>query len=315
VSEIESYNPQIRAGRTPPQDPGSSEALVWRIRVPVGKGAAVKEKLAALSAAEPKLDRVTTRLGESIDTIASARRTTRAKIQELNALRPDEAVRPGTVLLVPFSAAGAPSESQKTQEKVVVVVPNELSRLPGRQRLFYRVVAGDTLDEIAQAFRVKADDLSRWNALDPGARMHEGMVLEVFAPETLERSKVVCLTEADVRVLLVGSDDFFAYFEGLRGRKRITVLVQEGDSWDKVGKRYGLTPGQLERINRRSRGDRLTVGEPLVVYAPLDRKVPPPAAAPAPEPSLAEPLVAPRPEDLPPLPEVSAAKTPPATSP
>jgi membrane-bound lytic murein transglycosylase D len=315
VSEIESYNPQIRAGRTPPLEPGSSEVLAWRIRVPVGKGALVKEKLGAAQAAEPKLDRWTTRLGDSIDTIAAARRTTRARLQELNALRPDEAIRPGTVLLVPPSPEGVAAEPPKGPEKTVVVVPNELSRLPGRQRLFYRIVTGDTLDEIAQAFRVRADDLSRWNTLDPGARMHEGMILEVFAPDTLDRSRIVCLTEADVRVLVVGSEEFFAYFEGLRGRKRLTVLVQDGDSWDRIGKRYNLTPGQLERINRRSRGDRLTVGEPMVVYAPLERKAAPGATPPAPETSPTEPLVAPRPEELPPLPEVSAAKPPPPSSP
>jgi membrane-bound lytic murein transglycosylase D len=192
----------------------------------------------------------------------------------------------------------------KTDDKPVIVVPADIPQLPGRKRVFYRVIAGDTLPEIAAAFRVTPDDLRRWNALDPAARLHEGMTMQVFAPGSADLSKVVCMTEADVRCLTVGSEEFFAHFEGLRGRKRTSIVVDEGDTWEKIGKRYNLTPGQLERINRRSRNDKLAPKETIIVYAPAAQPaartsnattagVPTPLAPPSP----------PNPEDLPGLPE------------
>jgi membrane-bound lytic murein transglycosylase D len=136
------------------------------------------------------------------------------------------------------------------------------------------------------------------------------MVLEVFAPESLDVSRVICQSESDVRVLVSGSDDFFEHFEGLRGRRRAKIVVQEGDTWDKIAKRYDLSPGQLERINQRSRSDRLSPNDTLVVYAPVGQKIARPASATAAatEPIPLEPQVAPNPEDLPALPEALLGK-------
>src|SRR5690606_12571166 len=54
---------------------------------------------------------------------------------------------------------------------------------------------------------------------------------------------------------------------------RAVIAVQAGDTWQKIGQRYGLTLGQLERINRRSRREALKPGETIVVYVPADTKV------------------------------------------
>jgi membrane-bound lytic murein transglycosylase D len=306
-SVIEALNPQLRAGRTPPEAP-STDTVTWTVRVPAGKGSAVSQSLPQTGAQDKKLDRYITKLGDSVDSIAATRGTTKSRLCELNALRQDEVLRPGTVLLVPpFQEAKPAVVAPKPDEKPIIVVPAESPQMAGRKRVFYRVVGGDSLPEIASAFRVTADDLRRWNVLDPSARLHEGMTLQVFVPEAADLSKVVCLTEADVRCLTVGSEDFFTYFEGLRGRKRTTIVVEEGDTWEKIAKRFNLTPGQLERINQRSRTDRLTAKETLVVYAPVGQSVAHQAngaatGAPAP---LA-PMVAPNPEDLPVVPDSPA---------
>jgi len=207
------------------------------------------------------------------------------------------------VLLLPSTTEGNAGEATgaTADDKPAVVVPQQPVALPGKRRVFYRVVTGDSLSEIALAFGITADDLCRWNALDPGARLHDAMTLQVFVPEDAELSRVVVLTEEDVRRVEVGSDEFFAHFEGLRGRKRTTILVQEGDTWEKIGKRYKLTLGQLERINRRWHTEKLAAGENLVVYAPVGRAVPHEADAVVAGPFELPPMVAPSPEDLPSL--------------
>jgi hypothetical protein len=58
------------------------------------------------------------------------------------------------------------------------------------------------------------------------------------------------------------------YFEAQNGRKRFRVTVKAGDTLKRVGQRYGMTVGSMERINRRSASDPLVPGETLIVYAP-----------------------------------------------
>jgi LysM repeat protein len=84
--------------------------------------------------------------------------------------------------------------------------------------------------------------------------------------------------------------------------------VQPGDTWEKIAKRYGLTAGQLERINHRGRGDKLAPSETLVVYAPIAKPVSRTAPALAPALTPIVPVDPPAPEGLPPVPEASAAR-------
>jgi membrane-bound lytic murein transglycosylase D len=302
-SVIEALNPQLRAGRTPPEGP-SSDVVSWMVRVPAGKGATVSQGLVQSGAQDRKLDRYLTKLGDSVDTIAGVRGVSKSRLLELNALRTDEIVRPGTVLLLPPADSIKSAALAKTDEKPVIVVPADVPQLPGRKRVFYRVIAGDTLPEIAAAFRVTPDDLRRWNALDPAARLHEGMTMQIFAPSSADLTKVVCMTEGEVRCLTMGSEEFFAYFEGLRGRKRASIVVEEGDTWEKIGKRYNLTPGQLERINQRSRTDKLVPKETIIVYAPVAQPSPrAPTSTAAQGPAPLAPVTPPNPDDLPALPD------------
>jgi len=242
-----------------------------------------------------------TRLGDSVDSIALSRGTTRSRLLELNAMRPDEIVRPGTLLLLPAAEAARSAPATSSDEKPIVVVPADTPEYPGRRRVFYRVAAGDTLPEIARVFRVTPDDVRRWNALDPAARLHEGMNLQMFVETGADLSKIVHMAEGDVRCITVGSDEFFAHFEGLKNRKRTTIAVEDGDTWEKIAKRFNLTVGQLERINQRSHTDKLAPKETLVVYAPVGRAVAHQVSASSPGgPSPLGAIAAPSPDDLPP---------------
>ena len=131
--------------------------------------------------------------------------------------------------------------------------------------------------------------------------------MQVFAPESADLGKVVCMTEGDVRCLTMGSEEFFAHFEGLRGRKRSSIVVEDGDTWEKIGKRYNLTLGQLERINQRSRTEKLAAKETLVVYAPVTQAVSKPSTGPTIP--AAAPLAPPNPDDLPSVPDTRAAES------
>jgi len=277
--EVEALNPELRASRTPP--PGEGETA-YPVKVPRGKGEAATQGLTKMRAGQPALDRYVVRFGETLDQIAAARRTTTQKLVELNAIAPGEAVRGGTVLLVPHTDAPAMAPTAggtSASGRPTVVVPADEFVYPDRKRVFYRVQVGDTLREIAAALHVSVDDLDRWNDIDPGARLQEGMTVQAFVPQGADLGHVVVASESDVRVLPLGSEEFFATLEHDRGFKRVVVAVRAGDTLEAIGKRFDVPVRTMERINRRGRTDTLHDGETVVVYAPVGTASGPPITA------------------------------------
>lgn len=290
--DIEALNPELRASRTPPKD--SDETKFYPVKVPPGKSTAVVTGLAKLPS--PPLERYVVRFGESLDQIAQARGTTVSKIVEINAIAPGEVIRGGTVLLVPPARARqAAAQTTAPPDKPIAIVPADVFVYPGRKRVFYKVMTGDTLPEIATALKVSLDDLRRWNDVDPTARLVEGMTLQAFVPDGADLSNVMTLAENDVRVVPVGSDDFFALSDSLKGKKRIAVTAKAGDTLESIGRRFNVSAATMERINRRGRTEPIKEGETIIVYAT-------PQALGAPAPSLVTAADAlPAPEPLPPL--------------
>jgi membrane-bound lytic murein transglycosylase D len=282
--EVEALNPELRAARTPP--PGEGEGA-YPVRVPRGKGEAATQGLAKVRAGQPPLERYVVRFGETLDQIAAARRTTVQKLVELNAIAPGEAVRGGTVLLVPHvdapatgpvagmipvsiaPGATALSGGSSASGRPTVVVPADEFVYPDRRRVFYRVQVGDTLREIAAVLHVTVDDLDRWNDVDPSARLQEGMTLQAFVPQGADLGRVVVASEADVHILPLGSEEFFSTLEHDKGFKRIVVTARTGDTLESIGRRFDVPARTMERVNRRGRGEALREGDQVVVYAPL----------------------------------------------
>jgi len=328
--ELEQLNPELRAARTPPKESDAAQAVLsqstregqtptgWPLRVPVGRGPAVVAALGRLKHDDTALERYVVRFGETLEQIAQAHGTTSSKLADINAIGPGELVRGGTLLLVPHAPATAQGGSQvaaKTAppaadaDKPVAVVSQDLFVYPGRKRVFYKVLVGDTLKELADAMHVTVDELQRWNDLDPSARLQEGMTLQAFVPDGADLSKISLLAENDVRVLAVGTDEFFAYWE--KTRRRLVVPARAGDTLETIGKRYGVSGAVMERINRHSRRDVLKDGDTVVVYVnpnqPASQGQSPgqsgaslPGACALPDPEPLGPLPsAPRPELLP----------------
>jgi membrane-bound lytic murein transglycosylase D len=317
TKEIEALNLELRASRTPPApadlSAGDIEAAYYPVKVPRGKGPGALAGLARMRGSDVPLERYVVRFGETIEQIAAVRHATTARIAELNAILPGEVIRGGTVLFVPKGPPASPATARASSDggtganKGVVFVPQDLFVYPDRRRVFYRVVVGDTIREIADAFHVTVDDLRRWNDIDTAGRLIDGMTLQVFVPTNADLSKVSLLTENDVRVVPVGSTEFFDFWEGPKGKRRIVVQAKTGDTLEALGRKYGVSPTAMERINRRGRGEALKAGDSVVVY------LPPPAGGPstgigvasrtgAPTPSLEESArVDPRPNG--PLPE------------
>ncbi|RYZ01600.1 MAG: LysM peptidoglycan-binding domain-containing protein [Myxococcales bacterium] len=260
AAAVEAANPQYLAGRTPPVAPGAPRPS-YRVRVP--EGSAAKWSPARLGN-DDSLEAYVVKTGETMERIARARGTSERELREKNRVAADEVLAAGTVLLVPRLVSHV--EQDPTTAAELVVVPARAVDYPERKRVFYRVVSGDTTSGVASAFHVSSQDLADWNTLDPQARLEPGMSLQVFVPKNADLSKVLHVPEAHAQILVAGSPEFCDWFEAQNGKKRLVIAARDGDTLIAIGKRYGMTVGQMERVNRRGRSDQLTAGERVVVY-------------------------------------------------
>ncbi|MEO7112330.1 MAG: LysM peptidoglycan-binding domain-containing protein [Polyangiaceae bacterium] len=314
TKEVTDLNLAYRAGRTPPTSPDDEAHQTYRVRVPSGKGANATQNLAKGKKDASSLERYVVRFGESLEQIASAHGLSASRVADVNAILPGEVVRGGTVLLLPppsgkglvgAMASSTAASASAGGDKPTVIVPADVFVYPDRKRVFYRVVTGDTLRDIASAFQVSTDDIRRWNEVDPVARLQEGMTLQLFVPRDANLSKVVAMNEDDVRTIAVGTDDFFTFWDGQKNRKRITVLAKSGDSLDSIAKKYGLSTASMERINRRPRSDVLNEGDSIIVYLPANSSANAAAIANGPSAPLPDSNLA-LPDALGPLPQAPA---------
>jgi membrane-bound lytic murein transglycosylase D len=263
LGDIEELNAHYLASRTPPTATGKS--ATFAVRVPSGKGAGTAQRLAAVDGSEPDFGTYVVRFGDTPKSVAGDLGVNEQGLVKLNGLCDGEVLETGTVLLVPKGAGAI--RTRDPEESVVVVSSSEFA-FPDRRRVFFRARQGDTIAGVAEALGVTPGELLGWNMLDQAARLQAGMVLQAFVPKSNTLERVRHLEERDARVVVVGSQDFFDYFEAQNGRKRIHVTAKQGDTLKKVGQRYGMTVGSMERINRRSGSDPVAPGETLIVYAP-----------------------------------------------
>jgi membrane-bound lytic murein transglycosylase D len=148
-----------------------------------------------------------------------------------------------------------------------VAVPDKDAAVTGRKRVFYRTLPQDTIQDVSVFYRIKPTELQKWNNLDLDARLCGGMVLQLWVPAEFDVSRVALVDPSIVRVVTTGSDEFFDLVEAKRGRARLVYTVKKGDDLKKIGKKYGLTVADLERINRfGEKHSALTVGQKLIVY-------------------------------------------------
>jgi len=264
--EIAQLNPQFLAGRTPPTAPGQSQAVSYPVRVPAGTGSIVARKLASLTPPDVTLEPYVIKQGDTVESIARSVGLAVADVRAINQIGTSELLTAGGVLLLP--RRDRPLDVDIAEDEKVVVVSKDSKPPAGMRRVFYRIVPGDTLSSIAQAFQVRRSDLLEWNRIDTSARLQAKMTLAIYVPEHQVLTGVRYASEPDVRVLVAGTQKFAEYFEALRGNERVVIQARAGDTLASVATKYRINAATLERINRRPRNSRYSEGEEVVLYAP-----------------------------------------------
>lgn len=280
MDTIALLNPALIQDRTPPGPSASG------LRVPRGTGQKILSGLRPGN--KPRTTRV--RLGDSSATVAARFGVSEESLLGLNRMAASS-VLPGTILLLPSGASATP----KDPIPPVVVTHHPLTVGPKERVIFYEVQNGDDLSKIAWEFQASEQVLLRDNGLDKDALLRPGMFLQLVVKEDQQLREVRFFEGADVHSMVAGSPEFHQYYEGLRGYERIVVVAKAGDTLASIGRKYGVSGGSMERINRRSQSTPLIAGEPVIVYTARGHA----SAQATQNPSPLPPIVAPAPERLP----------------
>ena len=275
VEDLQALNPELVRARTPP-DRGA-----LAVRVPPGAAPAYASAIEKARSATDRVETVVLRFGESLDDLARERGLSVRELKKLNGVKETTELRAGAAVVVPVRggerAAAAPAASgagagegddAEADDVVLVAVPERTFSYQGRDRVFYRTRDGDNLEEIAGVFRVPVEEIVEWNNLDPDAKLHGKLVLQLYVHKELDRAAVALLDPAKVRVVTLGSEEFLALQTARRGKTRLQYTARAGDTLAKIARRYGLQPGDLARINKLSYSSALSEGQKVVVYSP-----------------------------------------------
>jgi membrane-bound lytic murein transglycosylase D len=259
VDELKALNPELRRNRTPPE--------AWSLRVPRGGAARFA---AAYESHREKVRPYVVRFGERLDEIARSVGLNTQNLRALNGVQESSEVTPGLTLIVPEGTHPPPPPSPCDVQ--IVAVPDKDATVPGRKRLFYRTLPEDGAREIAAFFKVKPTELAHWNHVDLDARLASNMVLQLWVTPDFDESKAALVDPARVRLTTTGSDEFFDLVESKRGRVRLAYTIKKGDDLKRVGRKFGLTVADLERINRfGAHHTDLRIGQKITVYREMSK--------------------------------------------
>src|SRR5262249_7194211 len=175
VAEIKALNPALRRNRTPP---GVAD---FPLRIPKGTRERFAQAFPQLRGDWDGYDAYVMRWGERFEDVARTYGVSPARLRELNGVKDPTEIRGGVTIVVPHVDEETRARNRKLAENdlyrsgvepsedgdaLLVAVKDKDAMVPGKKRVFYRVVAGDALEDVAAAFGVAPGDIAEWNGLD-----------------------------------------------------------------------------------------------------------------------------------------------------
>jgi membrane-bound lytic murein transglycosylase D len=279
-ADVKRLNPHLRQGRTPPGEAG------YVVRVPVGRKADAQRRLAELQSEWDGYDAYVVAHGERFEDVAMTFGVTTWALRKLNGVSNEAEIGGGTVLVVPRISEDARAKNrakakaklhssgvdQRDGEALIVAVPDKDATVANRKRVFYRVVAGDSVRSVAKAFGIKRADLVAWNGLTSEGKLHPRQVLSVWVTSGFdpERRKVTLLDESQLIVVTRGTPEHLDLVAQREGRQRLEYVAQGKEKLADIAKRYGMTKYDLARINRINHETVLSKGDKIIVYQAVD---------------------------------------------
>jgi membrane-bound lytic murein transglycosylase D len=277
---IKRLNPQLRRGRTPPGEVG------YLVRVPAGAKPAFAKKLAELESEWTGYDSYVLAHGERLEDVATIYGVSLTQLRKLNGVDREAELEGGTLLVVPKVAEEVRAKNkakakakllgsgvdQKEGEQLIVAIPDKDFVVDKKQRVFYRVVSGDSVASVAKALAITPEELRTWNGLDGEGKLHPRMVLVAWVAPQFDAAKheVDLLDESSLVVVTRGSAEHLDLSESRTGRVRTEYVAKAKEKLSDIATKFGMGSHDLARINRISYDTVLDKGQSCIVYEVKD---------------------------------------------
>jgi membrane-bound lytic murein transglycosylase D len=143
-------------------------------------------------------------------------------------------------------------------------------------KLTYRVKKGDTIGHIAEWYRCRAADIRNWNDIAYGRHLPAGASLTIWVrKKDLAKYEQVDGMNFAGKEALRASRPATSPRQDERGEQ--TYVVKKGETLAQIARTHGVGVSQLKRWNN-IRGNRIVVGQELVVFAEASKVKMPPAS-------------------------------------
>ncbi len=263
LATLEEYNPELLKGETPP---GVS---AYTLRLPAGSAAEFVERFDRVSELYGKdHQRVRLKFGQTIEMLAAELEVPARLLRQVNGYSRNERAPYGAEIIVPSKALGSDKSAKAAVQKGYVLVPNQDFQFTDRVRYLYHVNAGDKVEEIAQAFDLRPNQIALWNDLDLAAKLRSGMGLQLFLPAGFDVSGTMLMTEDEVKAIAIGSEAHEALSASTRASspRGVGYSVKRGDTVSSIAKRHGVTVKQIIEWNNLDKNGTIRTGTRLVLY-------------------------------------------------
>lgn len=233
LGELQRLNPGFNRWATDPKGPNY-------LLLPNSKVEGFKEGLSHLSSKERLAwQRYKIKSGDSLNKIAHKFNTDMDLIQHVNNLK-SNTIRAGKYLLIPVAT--------KSLDSYILSQKQRLAKKQNQKRLgekyTYQVKSGDTLWDIAQAYKVSTRSLAKWNGIAPRDMIKPGQNLVIWKKPTITQASISRNNEQAVM-------------------RNITYKVRKGDSFSRIASKFNVRIKDIERWNSISRDKYLQPGQRL----------------------------------------------------
>lgn len=230
LSELYIFNPGLNRWATDPDGP-------HYLLLPAEKAVGFSQALNDLDS-KGRLNwvRHTVVSGDSLNKLAKRYQTNVKTIKKVNKLKGNTIVK-GHTLLMPVAL--------KTIDGYFAQNPllNSPANRNSRHRINYKVKKGDTLWDISRTYKVRVNDLARWNKIGTNQPLKLGKKLNIW--------------------LNKGSKN--------GARKSIAYKVKKGDSLSRIASKFNVKLTDLRRWNRHKLGKYLQPGQMLKLFVDVTR--------------------------------------------
>jgi len=243
LDELYRFNSGYNQWATPPEGP-------HKLHIPVEKAELMRARLQELPA-EQRITwtRYTIKNGDNLGLIANRFDTSVATLKTINKLGSSK-IRAGKTLFIPTA-------SQMPDSYVLSADQRRLNRQDsgggnGKSKREHITRSGESFWTISRRYDVGMRQLARWNSMATTDPLRVGQKLVLWTPSAVVSTSVLPLNDREIV-------------------RQVTYRVRNGDSLDKIARKFSVTIGQIEAWNKISRKKYLQPGQTLKLNVDITR--------------------------------------------